>query len=152
MTNWSSWFDPGKASGAILGQVIAAIVVIVLLAVLGWVFGPVKWWWGNRKMRKLVRNRRFIFVFNPANPSQQRKVVTFLPTGQIGEGQNNNEHSWRPKRGQVEIFGADGALYSRFRFDADTGRLVNTNDPDIRSIRGQYFEVMGQRAGQGEHT
>ena len=146
MPNLTSLFDPGKASGAILNQVIAAIIVIVVVVVLGWVFGPFKWWWTNRKIRKMVHRRRFNFVFNPATPSQQRKVMTFLPTGQIGDGHNNNENSWRSKRGRLEIFGADGVLYSRFRFDAETGRLVSTNDPDIRSIRGQYFEIIGQRA------
>lgn len=143
----SSLFDPGKASGAILSQVIAAVLVILVLAALGWVFGPVKWWWGNRKIKRLVHNRRFNFVFNPTNPSQQRKTVTFLPNGEIGEGHHDNEHSWSAKRGRLEIFGSDGQLYSRFRFDPETGRLVNTNEPELRSIRGQYFEVVWERAG-----
>jgi hypothetical protein len=152
MSNVSVLFDPGKTSGAILDQLMASILVIVVLAVLGWLFGPVKWWWGNRRIKNIVRNRRSNFVFNPANPDHKCKPVTFLPTGQIGEGQNDNEHSWHTKRGQLEVFSSDGKLYSRFRLDPKTGLLVSTNDPKLRSICGQYFEVVWQRAARNQEN
>lgn len=78
----------------------------------------------------------------------QSKIVTFLTNGEIGEGKNDNENSWRVRRGTLEILGVDSKFYSSFRFDRKTGHLVHTNDPNSRSILNQYFEPKWQRVSK----
>jgi hypothetical protein len=75
----------------------------------------------------------------------QSKIVTFLADGEIGEGKNDNENSWRIRRGTLEIFGINGKFYSSFRFDHKTGNLIHTNDTKSRSILNQYFEPEWER-------
>jgi hypothetical protein len=77
-------------------------------------------------------------MFNPG--ANKSKVVTFSHNGEIGEGRNSNEYRWRIRYGKLEILSHDGKLYSRFVYDPKSGRLNHTNDPDCRSILGQYFE------------
>jgi hypothetical protein len=69
----------------------------------------------------------------------QAKVVTFLSGGEIGEGRNSNEDTWRIRRGALEVLAKDGKIYSRFVHDKKSGKLAHTNDPDTRSIHGQYM-------------
>ena len=123
----------------IISGSLAAVLGALLLAGLAWLAGPLRWWAQNRAMHKLIGGgRRFRFVFNP--DTQASKELTFLPDGSIGEGKNNQESSWRIRRGRVEIFAADGKVYSRFRHDRGSGLLRHTNDPDLRSIHGQYLQ------------
>jgi hypothetical protein len=132
-------FDPNTAFGSVAINVIAAVIVAALLAMFAWVGGPLKWTVRGRHLRRLLLSgRQFIFVFNPLTGGA--KIVTFEANGQIGKGHNPNEHSWRIRRGALEIFAADGEIYSRFVHDKGMGLLKHTNDPDTRSIHGQYFQ------------
>lgn len=92
----------------------------------------------EQRLRNLLLNGTFKFVFNPATGGS--KQLTFLPNGDIGEGRNNNEHRWRIADGRLEILSADGAVYSRFVLLDDNESLHHTNDPDTRSLRGQYIK------------
>ena len=131
--------DPNTPVGTVISDVLAALITAGVLGILVWFAGPLKWFVRNRQLRQLASNgRRFLFTFNPK--TRQSKYVTFLANGQIGEGQNQNEHAWRIRRGLLEIFAADGAIYSRFRHDKGSGHLNHTNDADLRSIHGQYLE------------
>ncbi|HOD84594.1 MAG TPA: hypothetical protein PKG77_24510 [Phycisphaerae bacterium] len=141
----ASLLDPGTPDGAVFSQVLAGILLLAIVAVLGWVLGPLKWLCSNRRLKRFIECHQFMFVFNPDNPEQKSKVMTFLTNGDIGEGRNNNEYIWHMRRGCLEILGSDGVLYSRFRLDLSTGRMTHTNDADTRSIRRQYFEVIPQR-------
>jgi hypothetical protein len=118
----------------------------IIQIVLRWLFIPLKWWRDDRCLRKFIRNRRFKFMYCPFK--NQNKTVTFLLNGEIGEGKNNNENSWRIRRGTLEILGADGKFYSSFRFDYKSGHLIHTNDPNSRSILNQYFEPEWQKVSQ----
>jgi hypothetical protein len=123
----------------VISGAAATIAATAILALFAWLAGPLRWWFENRAMRRLVGgNRRFHFTFNPE--TRAGKDLTFQPDGSIGEGRNNQEHSWRIRRGRVEIFAADGKVYSRFRHDRGSGLLRHTNDPDLRSIHGQYLQ------------
>jgi hypothetical protein len=131
--------DPNTTVGTVISDVLAALITAGVLGVLAWFAGPLRWLVQNRALRQLLSNgRRFLFTFNPK--TGQSKYITFLADGKIGEGQNQNEHAWRIRRGLLEIFAADGAIYSRFRHDKVTGHLKHTNDADLRSIHGQYLE------------
>lgn len=91
------------------------------------------------RLRELLLKGRFRFVFNPATGGSKR--VTFLANGQIGEGRNDNEATWRISDGRLEILNAQGALYSRFILLDDNASLHHTNDPDTISLRGQYLKL-----------
>lgn len=120
---------------AVLKQAVGAASI----AALAWFSGPLKWMVQNRRLKRLLTpERKFLFVFNTS--AEQAKVVTFLSGGLIGEGQNENEHTWRIKRGKLEILAADGRLYSRFTHHQESGQLKHTNDTDCRSLPNQYFE------------
>lgn len=135
-----SLFDPNTSVGSIAMQVLAAIVFAICLVVWGWLYGPIKRWRDGRKIRRvLLSGRRFRFVYRPGE--DKSKFVTFLSNGQIGEGHNSNENTWRIRKGRLEIFAQDGVIYSRFRFEPASGKLIHTNDVDCeRSVFGQYFE------------
>lgn len=130
--------SPSTLLQDIISGGLAAVFGAVLLAGLAWLAGPLRWWTKNRTIRKLVAGeRRFNFVFN--SDTQASKELTFLPNGSIGLGKNNQESTWRVRRGCVEVFAADGKIYSRFRYDRN-GLLRHTSDPDLRSNHGQYLK------------
>jgi hypothetical protein len=89
------------------------------------------------KLRQAITNRRFKFVFNPL--SDGSKILSFLPTGEIGEGRNNNESHWRIHNGRIEIINSKGETYSRFFLFPDGKSLHHTNEKDLVSIKGQFM-------------
>lgn len=130
--------DPSTPVGAIVSGVLATVIATGVLAVLAWFAGPLRWLIQNRALHRLISGeRRFHFTFNPN--TGQSKALTFLRSGEIGQGRNDNEHTWRIRRGLLEIFASDGGIYSRFRHDKQSGQLKHTNDADLRSIHGQYL-------------
>lgn len=131
--------DPSTAAGSILLNILATVGAAALLAVLGWAMGPFRWIVQGRRIRRIIKAPRwFKFVYNPSSESMS-KPLTFCADGTIGEGRNSNENTWRIRRGRLEILHQDGRLYSRFRHDRDSGRLIHTNEADTRSIQGQYM-------------
>jgi hypothetical protein len=139
MTKVLEAINPSTTTGAIIVGIIITLGSTGIIALLAWFLGPLRWPVQSRRLRKiLISGRHFLFVFNPG--ANKMKMVTFLPDGQVGEGRNSNEHTWRIRRGKLEIFAFDGAIYSRFNYNHKTGRIEHTNDPDTRSVLGQYFE------------
>ncbi len=135
-------FDPNSWSGRFFLQVIAVVVGGVLLlavgSVLRFIGTPLQWWRTNKALRELIRSRvEFILVYQPQTSA--RKTIVFLDNGQIGAGKNDNEHTWRVRRGCLEFLADDGKVYSRFKLDQAGGRLGSTADPDVRSLFGQYL-------------
>jgi hypothetical protein len=138
MTSITELFNPTTATGSVIINIVGGVGVVVVLGILGWLAGPLRWWFKRRALRQLLLNgRRFVFVFNPTHG--QAKIVTFLSSGEIGDGRNKNENTWQIRRGALEILASDGKIYSRFVHDKTTGKLTHTNDPDTRSIHGQYM-------------
>ena len=134
----SKLLDPGSFPGALFSHVVAGVLLVAVIAVLGWVFGPFKWLLRSKTLRKLILARReFILVYNPHTGAS--KTVMFLDNGQIGAGRNDNEDTWRVRRGCLEFLADDGKVYSRFRLDKASGRLACTNNADLRSLLGQYL-------------
>ena len=131
--------DPTKIAQDAISGTIATVVGGLVLAGIAWLTWPVRWQIQGRAIKNLIADeRRFCFFFNPSG--KRTKELTFLADGQIGQGQNDNEHSWRIRRGALEILGSDAKIYSRFRFDRSRGVFKHTNDPELRSIPGQYIE------------
>jgi hypothetical protein len=130
--------DPTTATGAVILGVLTTVISAAVLGGLAWVVGPLKWLIRNRELRRLISHgRRFQFTFNPH--TGQSKPLTFLPDGTVGEGRNDNERTWRVRRGRLELYAVDGKLYSRFAYDQASGYLRHTNEPGLRSIHGQYL-------------
>jgi hypothetical protein len=131
--------DPSTPFGAVITGVLTTVVGAGALAFLAWFGGPLKWFVLNRNLYQLISNgRRFHFTFNPG--TGQSKFITFMPSGEIGEGRNQNEHTWKIRHGLLEIYADDGTIYSRFSHDKGSGYLKHTNDADLRSIHGQYLQ------------
>jgi len=135
------------AQDAISGT-LATLIGALLLSVGALLAWPFRWWIQGRSIRQLIANeRRFNFVFNPA--TSMAKEITFLADGTIGLGRNDNEHTWRIRRGALEIRASDGRVYSRFRHDRAHGLLKHTNDPELRSIPGQYMQARLVKVARG---
>ena len=118
-----------------LGFKVASMVCLVVS--LGWLYQyqrparsePADW------EEALVKGK-WTLVYNPPNRS---KPITFLATGAIGEGQNQNENRWRVSKGKLELLQSDGQTHSRFEFNPRNSSFVHTNDEDTKSIKGQYI-------------
>jgi hypothetical protein len=90
----------------------------------------------SSEMEQILLSRPFRLVYNP--PKYSKRIV-FAQGGQIVEGNNKNEHSWRLVRNKLELVQLDGHIHSRFAYVPDEGVFRHTNDPDTRSIRNQYI-------------
>ena len=88
------------------------------------------------------------FIFNPDSSRMSNKKMTFREDGTIGEGRNNNEHTWRIREGLLEILNSEGQVFSRFRYDKSKNRFLHTNDDDTLSIRSQRIEPWGATGGK----
>jgi hypothetical protein len=94
----------------VIAVVIGGVLLIPVLAFLRWLGTPLRSW----EMRELIRNRReFLLVYQPYATPPASRMLTLLDDGEIGAGRNDNEYTWRVKRGCLEFFSEDGRLYSR---------------------------------------
>jgi hypothetical protein len=97
------------------------------------------------QLQQILLNRKYRLFCNPAVPGLSKsKIMTFKPNGQIVEGQNNNENTWRINEGQLEVLDRNGKVHGRFYYSADDDRFFHTNDPDTgaiqkHGIRDQYM-------------
>jgi GH18 family chitinase len=61
----------------------------------------------------------------------------------IGQGQNDNEHTWALDGQTLVITCRDGTLQNRFLYDETTDRFVSSDDPEAsavkRGYKGQYI-------------
>lgn len=94
----------------------------------------------NAKIFSALAHHRYRFVFNPDNGGS--KIISSKANGEIGEGQNANEHRWRVTDTHLEILNNRDQIYSRFYLLPD-GSFQHTNDSDTRSIKGQFLEPLG---------
>jgi len=119
-------------------HVVGTILAGVTIALVSFLFFPLKWAWRNRELRNLVRRREFILVYNPHSGAS--KTIVFLDGGEIAApGRNQNEDTWRIRKACLEFLTDDGKVYSRFRFDKTRGQLACTNDADILSLFNQFL-------------
>lgn len=87
-------------------------------------------------IESLLVMRPFRLYYNPP----RYKRMSFGPNGQILEGNNKNEHSWRIREGKLEFLQLDKRVHSRFKFNPGMLTFQHTNDPDTLSLRNQYLE------------
>lgn len=91
--------------------------------------------------REALVSQKYIFVYNPSNG--RNKIVEFLASGDIGEGRNSNEWMWRIRNSKLEFLNKQNEVYSRFRWNRETGSFHHTNEPDTKSLRGQFLVPAG---------
>jgi hypothetical protein len=88
-------------------------------------------------IRFALRDETYELVFNPK--TGKSKLITFQDNGTIGQGRNGNENTWRISGGRLELLNDRAEVYSRFFLLPDKRSFHHTNDPDTRSIKGQYL-------------
>jgi hypothetical protein len=91
-------------------------------------------------IREALRSHRYRFVYNPE--TNRSKFVKFGDNGEIAEGENGNEYRWRISNSRLEIINDKDQVYSRFFLLPDKVTFHHTNDPDLPSLKGQYFVAM----------
>ena len=82
-----------------------------------------------------LNNSKWRLLFDPDRKTS--KIITFLDDGNISDGKNDNENTWRPREGLLEILNKEGKVFSRFRYNPSLGIFEHTNDDDTLSIRHQ---------------
>lgn len=89
-------------------------------------------------LKEMLTRRRYRLIFNAKDG--RNKELGFSANGEITVGRNDNEYSWRILGRKLEILGADGKLYSRFRYDEEIDRFYLINGPHNRSLPDQVIE------------
>jgi hypothetical protein len=89
------------------------------------------------QIREALVSQKYLFVYNPQNG--RNKILEFLNNGDIGGGRNANEWMWRIRDGKLEIINKKSEVFSRFRWNKDKDSFHHTNEPDTKSLRGQFL-------------
>jgi hypothetical protein len=123
-----------------VGKTLIALLTTAIAAVIGrWVYLV---FISNKEMLALVSNsnRKFVLYFRGETDISKTKTILFGKDGLIGgEKLNFNEYRWAVRRGLLEIHSKDRGLYSKFKWDKNSARLVHVNDPRLPSAMGQYI-------------
>lgn len=90
-------------------------------------------------IRNIVQSKKFRLFHNPKFGPERSKPIKFEPGGQISDGQNKFESTWRVLNGKLELIQDDGKVHSRFSYLPDSDIFVHTGDADTKSARGQYI-------------
>jgi hypothetical protein len=85
----------------------------------------------------LLLENEWKFVIDPQ--TGRHKKFTFKDNGEIGEGQNRNENTWRIRKNFLELINSQGQIYSRFKYDPERKGFFHTNDQDTVSLRDQQI-------------
>lgn len=88
------------------------------------------------RLLTIITNGLWELHFKSTHPGA-RKTITFLPDGTVGEGRNQNEHTWKLERDILTITRADGSLQNRFTFNSKADRLVSINDTNAVGNQNQ---------------
>lgn len=83
----------------------------------------------EKELKEWIIKHNWVLVFMPKKktpstaqtssshhhpPAENTKRITFLPSGEIGDGKNNHESQWRVTEGKLEIINDKGDVFSRF--------------------------------------
>lgn len=93
---------------------------------------------------EILSNQKWRLIFDPKRSARGHKTITFNADGNIEEGKNDNETSWRVRGEFLEILNSEGKVFSRFKYDKQKQKFFHTNDDDTRSLRSQRIEPLGE--------
>ncbi len=88
---------------------------------------------------RLVFNAKMYKSGKPNAHANASKRITFGRSGEIIEGRNDNEHTWRVVGDKFEFIRKSGEVQGRFEFVPGTSGFRHTDDTDTLAIRGQYM-------------
>ena len=71
---------------------------------------------------------------------KRSKFITFLGDGTIGKGRNDNEFTWRVRRGKLEILNRQGNVHSRFFYNSPSDIFQHANDINSSPNHNQYIK------------
>lgn len=97
------------------------------------------------QIRGAMLGSEFRLFYNPKVPGLSKtKIMRFGLNGEIIEGKNQNENTWRIRGERLELVDSEGLVHSRFTYYPEEGRFSQENDPDSGSMRkhgiqGQYM-------------
>jgi hypothetical protein len=91
-----------------------------------------------QSLQRILLSTAYRLTFNPKTKAAKR--IVFAPNGVILEGNNRNENSWRLFRHKLELIALNGKVFSRFSYDAESGKWSHTNEGDTLSMKDQYIE------------
>jgi len=122
-------------------EMATTVISITTAGLVGGIVWVLTLWHRDKKLENLLsnQNRKFDFYYRGAEDCGKNKRLGFLRSGKIGEGNNENEESWRINWGLLEIRNSAGAIYSQFKWDSKQGKLVHTNNPKLPSVMGQFI-------------
>jgi len=116
------------------------VITITTAAIVGGVVWLATLRWCSTKLRALLSNqhRSFNLHYRGDEKDDHTKSIHFMPDGKIDKP-NGNEDFWRVRWGTLEILTSGHKVFSRFRWDKKTGRLIHTNAPTLHSAMGQFI-------------
>jgi len=110
--------------------ILFALSLLSIISLKRYLCGP--------NLKKILARRKYRLIYNATDG--RNKEIGFGSNGEITTGRNDNEFSWRISWRKLEILGADGKLYSRFRYDKETDKFYLINGPHNRSLPDQVIE------------
>lgn len=76
--------------------------------------------------------------YNVKNP-EAKKHISLGTNGEILEGKNKNENTWRINNGFLEFLNNQRQVFSRFDYNENSGKFIHTNDNDTLSLKNQIL-------------
>jgi len=94
------------------------------------------------KALPLIEEALLATVYKLYFRDERAKIMRFLPGGQISDGKNNNEHTWRIIDGKLELLNGSGAIHSRFTFDPTSKSFYIESSSEIVCPYKQRMEPL----------
>lgn len=87
----------------------------------------------RRSLESRVLDQHWTLEFDPKR--KRTKAIEFRQGGEVGEGCNDNEHSWSLEGRTLVISRANDELQNRFEYDEKSDRFVSTDDAEADAVR-----------------
>ncbi len=91
----------------------------------------------NIALKSILFDTGWKLFFNPE--SGGNKTISFGAEGDIVEGRNDNEHTWKVSNGRLQIFNATGSLFSTFVYDVNKPSFVMLDGESKLANKGQFI-------------
>ena len=91
----------------------------------------------DERISEILTSQEWELLYDPIRSGV--KDISFQGDGEISEGRNQNEDTWRVREGLLEILRDTGDVQSRFRYDGNSEVFEHTNEDDTLSKRHQVI-------------
>lgn len=88
-------------------------------------------------LEKFVTSQRFELFYDPPN----KKEITFVRSGRIGEGHNANEDTWKIKNGELYLMSSNGIPNWIFSFDNKKMKFMPSKTPHNNINKNGQLEL-----------